>query len=98
MDLSDRQLREIKEILAKHLSSDVSVLVFGSRSCGTGRQFSDLDLLISASAPLPLGKLADLREAFSESDLPFRTDIVDRSSITPVFYAEISKDAIELAF
>ena len=29
------------------------------------------------SAPLPASILADLKEAFSESDLPFKVDIVD---------------------
>ncbi len=36
---------------------------------------SDLDLAI-AGAPLPLAKMFALRDAFSQSDLPMRVDIV----------------------
>jgi predicted nucleotidyltransferase len=38
---------------------------------------SDLDLVIRADKPLTLLHLANLSEAFSESDLPFKVDVVD---------------------
>ncbi len=76
----------------------------GSIVDGTGSEPVKGDVAIKDGLIAAIGtvegdsKHCDRREAFSESDLPFRTDIVDRSSITPAFYAEISKDAIELAF
>ena len=66
------------------------VAVFGSRAIGhstgnTLKPFSDLDLVILGNTPLPLDQLADMREAFSASDLPFRVDIVEWACLTPEF-------------
>ena len=53
------------------------VRAFGSRVTGKVKPFSDLDLAVMGSEPLPASILADLKDAFSESDLPFKVDIVD---------------------
>lgn len=50
---------------------------FGSRVNGTAKPYSDLDLVILGSEPLSLSTLADLADGFSESDLPFKVDLVD---------------------
>jgi len=60
--------------------------VFGSRVIDdvAARQrvkpYSDLDLAI-VGEPLPLEQLFALREAFSESDLPMRVDIVQAGDL-----------------
>jgi predicted nucleotidyltransferase len=51
--------------------------VFGSRATGRARRYSDLDLAIDASRRLTLAEIARLNEAFSDSDLPYRVDLVD---------------------
>ena len=51
--------------------------VFGSRTTGRARRYSDLDLAIDASWRLTLDEIARLTEAFSDSDLPYRVDLVD---------------------
>ncbi|HQY22803.1 MAG TPA: nucleotidyltransferase domain-containing protein, partial [Gammaproteobacteria bacterium] len=57
---------------------------------------SDLDLCIMGTQPLSLQQLGDLREDFSESDLPFRVDIVEWTTITPEFKKIIEAHCEEL--
>lgn len=56
---------------------DREVRVFGSRVTGKAKPFSDLDLAIMGDEPLPLETRARLEEAFSESDLPWKVDVLD---------------------
>jgi len=44
------------------------------------RKFADIDLAIVADAPVDSNRLSDLKEVFSESDLPYRVDVVDVAS------------------
>jgi len=51
--------------------------VFGSRATGRARRYSDLDLAIDAGRRLTLDEIAGLTEAFSDSDLPYKVDLID---------------------
>jgi predicted nucleotidyltransferase len=70
-----RQL--VLDILRAHLPQNTKVWVFGSRATGRARPYSDLDLAIDAGRRLTLDETARLAEAFSDSDLPYRVDLVD---------------------
>jgi len=72
-------LETVQAILAKYVP-ELEVRAFGSRLQGTARTTSDLDLAIMTNTPLTILSMADLREAFSESDLPFNVDIIDWAS------------------
>ena len=65
-------LRILNEIVP-----DREVRAFGSRVTGKAKPFSDLDLAIMGDEPLPLETRARLEEAFSESDLPWKVDVLD---------------------
>lgn len=65
-------LRILNEIVP-----DREVRVFGSRVTGKAKPFSDLDLAIMGDGPLPLETRARLEEAFSESELPWKVDVLD---------------------
>ena len=65
-------LRILNEIVP-----DREVLAFGSRVTGKAKPFSDLDLVIMGDEPLPLETRAKLDEVFSESDLPWKVDVLD---------------------
>ncbi|OUI87154.1 hypothetical protein HK11_12230 [Acetobacter sp. DmW_043] len=65
-------LRILNEIVP-----DREVQVFGSRVTGKAKPFSDLDLAIMGDEPLPLETRARLEEAFSESELPWKVDVLD---------------------
>lgn len=76
LDIKTADLKAVQAILRGYIP-DREVRVFGSRLSGTAKPFSDLDLAVMGNEPLSAATLADLKEAFSESDLPFKVDIVD---------------------
>ncbi|MBS0986471.1 nucleotidyltransferase family protein [Acetobacter thailandicus] len=65
-------LRILNEIVP-----DREVRAFGSRVTGKAKPFSDLDLAIMGDEPLPLETRARLEEAFSDSELPWKVDVLD---------------------
>ena len=75
----------VRAILRRHLPSGARVEVFGSRAGGDPKPWSDLDLAIEAPEPLSLPLLAELTEAFAESPLPWKVDIVDRKTVSEAF-------------
>ena len=76
LDIRPVDLKTAEAILRRYIP-DREVRAFGSRVSGKVKPFSDLDLAVMGNVPLPAPVLADLKDAFSESDLPFKVDIVD---------------------
>jgi predicted nucleotidyltransferase len=74
--LSPSQLTIVREILCAHVPQH-EVWAFGSRVAGTAKPYSDLDLAIISDEPLSIAVTANLAEAFSESDLPWKVDVVE---------------------
>jgi predicted nucleotidyltransferase len=93
VDLSPAQLDEVLQILAR-LMPAVEVRVFGSRAKGQAKPFSDLDLALMTRQPLTLAQLAELNEAFDESGLPFRVDVLDWAATTPAFQAQVMAGSV----
>jgi uncharacterized protein len=85
LDLEAEQRRLVLAILNAHLPPGATAWVFGSRATGRARRYSDLDLAIDAGRPLTLDQMAELVEAFRDSDLPYRVDLIDWHSIDPCF-------------
>lgn len=98
IDLRPDHAKIVHEIIARYLPAGVSVRVFGSRAKWTAKPHSDLDLALKGKQPLPRSVLGDLAEAFSESDLPFRVDVVDWHTVAPSFQAVIDRDAKSLGW
>lgn len=83
----------VRDILHKHVSQ-YAVWAFGSRAKWTAKEFSDLDLAIITDSPLPLATSAALAEDFSESDLPWKVDIVDWAETSETFRQIIERDRV----
>ena len=96
IDLSAEHRQLVIALLARLLPRSARVWVFGSRATGRARRYSDLDLLIDAGRPLGLDEAGMLREAFEESDLPYRVDIVDWHAIGDRFRSLIAAERIPL--
>ena len=94
--ISAEELAIVAAILREHLSNTIKVHVFGSRASGRVKPWSDLDLVLEAQTPLPLSLIAKLVEAFEESALPWKVDIVDRNTVSDGFGRLI--DQSEVAF
>lgn len=84
LDIEPKHLNTIKHILTEHVS-DCEVRIFGSRVAGTAKEHSDVDLAVIGKTKLPRRTKTLLKEAFEESDLPFRVDIVDYNAISDSF-------------
>jgi predicted nucleotidyltransferase len=97
LNLSADHRRIVLDILDTHLPAAAAVWAFGSRANGRARRYSDLDLAIDAGRRLTVDETAILREAFDESDLPYRVDIVDWQAISPEFRRLIAADRRRLA-
>ena len=95
--LSDEELSIVAAILRDNLPVNVTVHVFGSRAKGRVKAWSDLDLVFEGPAPLPLSLTAALAEAFEESDLPWKVDIVDRKTVSDDFGKLIDQTKIALS-
>ena len=93
LDIRPERLQIVRDILCKHVP-DCDVWAFGSRATGKAKPFSDLDLAIITSKPLPLSTSAALSEAFSESDLPWKVDIVDWAGTNDSFRKIIARDKV----
>ncbi len=75
---------------------DCEVWAFGSRARRTARPYSDLDLAVISDSPLPLSVSAALADDFSESDLPWRVDVVDWATTGAGFRTIIAQDKVVL--
>lgn len=82
-----------RAILRRHVPQ-YEVWAFGSRATGKAKPFSDLDLAILTPAPLPLDVSAALAEDFSESDLPWKVDLVDWARTSEAFRRIIARDKV----
>jgi len=66
------------------------VRVFGSRVQGRAKPWSDLDIALMDSKPIEAAVMRSIREAFEESELSFRVDVVDWHTISKEFRDVIS--------
>ena len=95
IDISPENWQIVREILQRYVP-DREVWAFGSRAKWTAKEFSDLDLAIIGDTPLSIALTADMKEAFQESALPFKIDIVDWANITPSFRQVIQAAKIQI--
>lgn len=93
---SDDLLERVRAIAARVLHGQgVRVYLFGSHATGRTHRLSDVDLAVEATRPLPAGLLARLREAFEESDIPVRVDVVNLDETDDTLSARIRAEGVE---
>lgn len=83
----------VREVLRRHVP-EREVRAFGSRATGNAKETSDLDLAIIGDGPLGFATLAALRDDFSESNLPYRVDVVDWATVDESFRRIIERDQV----
>ena len=94
IDLTAGQRQIVLELIERHLP-DTDVWVYGSRAQWTSQPESDLDLVVF-SGPDQSGQVADLREAFEESELPFRVDVLVWNDMPGSFQTQVGKEHLPL--
>lgn len=95
LDLAPEDLKTVIAILHRHIP-ECEVLAFGSRVNGKSKKFSDLDLALLSSKPVPIKTMALMKEDFSESNLPFKVDLVDWNFISEEFRKVIQKENLKI--
>jgi type I restriction enzyme S subunit len=93
IDISPEQWQIVRDILQKHIPQH-EVWAFGSRAKGTAKPYSDLDLAVIS--PLSTVLAAALADDFSESDLPWKVDLVDWVTTSDAFRQIIARQKVVL--
>ena len=93
IDLNPNHLATVERILAEHVP-ECEVRAFGSRAAWTSKDYSDLDLAVVGEGPLDWRTLGRLKEAFEESSLPMRVDVLDWHTISESFRKVIERDYV----
>jgi len=93
--ITEHEWQIVQQILQQMLAG-YAVWAFGSRVGGPCKDFSDLDLAVISDHMLPLPLMAELSEAFSESDLPWKVDVVDWATTNAAFQQRILANRLVL--
>jgi predicted nucleotidyltransferase len=96
------QLSRLNFVGGLHLTDTPKTEIFRASegvkaSRGNPKPFSDLDLEVMGETPLDFQQLAALKDAFSESNLPFRVDVVDWA-VTKETFRRIIDEACEVVW
>ena len=95
IDVTAEQQKTIQALLRRYLP-DTAAWAYGSRVKWTSRPQSDLDLVVFAT-PRQRHQVGDLREAFEESNLPFRVDLFVWDDVPASFRTRIEAEHVPLA-
>jgi len=93
--ISEQEYQIVQTVLRQCIPQR-TVWAFGSRAGGQPKPYSDLDLAVLGEAALSLSEHAGLADAFSESDLPYKVDIVDWHLIGDDFRRIVQANHIEI--
>ena len=94
IDITTEERKVVLDLLDQHLRGTVA-WVYGSRATWTLQPQSDLDLVVFA-VPEQRRQVGDLREAFEESNLPFRVDLFVWDEIPDSFRECIEAEHVPL--
>ena len=92
---TDPDMAEALTIIRRYVPVPVARLwLFGSRARGDHRRWSDIDVAVDATGPMPKGWLADVRDALAESSLLLDVDLVDLTEAGDALSAVIRSEAV----
>ena len=73
---------------------DVEIFIYGSRTQGKAKKYSDVDIALKGD--IPFDDLLKIRALFEDSTFPYKVDVVDLSSLKPDFFKIIEKDLYKI--
>ncbi|MDE0486137.1 MAG: restriction endonuclease subunit S, partial [Nitrospira sp.] len=94
LDITANQRKTLLALLKRHLPN-TTAWAYGSRVKWTARPQSDLDLVVF-TAPDQDRRVSELREAFEESNLPFRVDLFVWDVVPEQFRKQIETEHVVL--
>ena len=87
IDVFPAQRKIISDLLKRYIPN-TEVWAYGSRAKWTAKSYSDLDMVAFTTKEQDMA-VSDLREAFEESDLPFRVDFFVWNEVPERFHENI---------
>ena len=94
IDITADQHKTVLALLERYLPN-TTAWVYGSRTNWTSRPQSDLDMVVFAT-PEQNDRVAELKKAFEESDLPFRVDLFVWDTVPEEFRKRIEEKHVVL--
>ncbi len=95
LGITEKEHNIVLEILKEYFDK-YSFYYYGSRIKGTFNKTSDLDILIRGNQEMPLRDLAELKEKFDESKLPYIVNFTDYNAIDEKFFNLIKDDLVSV--
>ena len=97
LHLLPRHREMLLALLREHLPG-IEVWAYGSRVNGQSHDGSDLDLVLRSPdlQKIPVGQVADFREALRESNIPFLVEARDWARLPKGFHPEIEREYVVL--
>ena len=92
LDIEPEDQKILLELLNQYLPT-TEVWLYGSRIKGTARPYSDLDMVVFTQNNQQMF-VFDLKEAFEDSDLPFRVDLFTWDDVPESFHKNIKAEHI----
>ena len=97
LDIRPDHAEIVYKILKDNLEEGNYVFAFGSRANWTAKQSSDLDLAMDGFGMKLDKKIkSNLEDAFEESDLPYKVDVVDLNSVSESFKEAIQDQLVRV--
>ncbi len=93
MQLSDTEKNHVISVIRKHLPN-AEVKFFGSRTKGTAKKYSDLDVSIKEKQKIDLSILSAIKSDLSDSNIPFKIDITDYHRVSEGFQKLIDQEGV----
>jgi len=94
--ISEKHFDKMCSLLEKHFSKlgkDCKVYLYGSRSNGTYKDFSDVDLFVENSNKRDISKnILNFKSDWEESNIPYKLDIVEFDKLFEPYKKQILKD------
>ena len=94
IDITTAQKKIVLDLLKTYIPN-TEVWAYGSRVRWTAKPHSDLDMVAFTTKEQDTA-VFDLREAFQESDLPFRVDFFVWDEVPENFHENIKKEHVVL--
>ena len=99
INIDEKNFSIVRKILKENLEGiNAKTYVFGSRTRGNNRKFSDVDMAICAEKELPFRVLSRMKNDFEESYIDYFVDIIDLNNVSDKFVKCIEKDLVEFSY
>ena len=95
IDLKPNYLKKVKSILAAHVP-ECDVMAYGSRTGGSAKAHSYLDLAVMGEIPLSAPRLANLSLALNKAGFQFKVEVVDWAATGKDFRKVIKRTSVSI--